>query len=56
MAGAGLYGLLPLVLIAGGVVLAIEHVWVFGAILVALGVFGVWLLSRYGDSGGMRPQ
>jgi hypothetical protein len=55
MAGAGLYGLLPLVLIIGGIVLAINHAWVIAAILVFMGVFGLWLLSRYGDSGPMRP-
>lgn len=56
MAGAGLYGLLPFVLIVGGIALAIKQAWVVAAILIVMGVFGLWLLSRYGDSGPMRPE
>lgn len=52
----GLYGLLPLILIIGGIALAINHTWVAAAILVAMGVFGLWLLGRYGDSGPMEPR
>jgi TRAP-type mannitol/chloroaromatic compound transport system permease large subunit len=51
----GLYGLLPLILIIGGVALAINHTWVVAAILISMGVFGLWLIARYGDSGPMRP-
>lgn len=56
MLGAGLYGLLPLILVGGGIALAINHTWVVAAILIAMGVFGFWLLSRYGDSGPMGPR
>ena len=56
MLGAGLYGLLPLILVGGGIALAINQTWVVAAILIAMGVFGFWLLSRYGDSGPMGPR
>jgi hypothetical protein len=56
MRGAGLYGLLPLILVVGGIALAISHAWAVAAILIAMGVFGLWLLARYGDSGPMEPR
>jgi hypothetical protein len=56
MRGAGLYGLLPLILVGGGIALAISHAVVTGAILIAMGIFGFWLLARYGDSGPMEPR
>jgi hypothetical protein len=46
-AAVGMYRLLPLVLIAGGVVLAIRRVWVLAAVLIVMAVFGVWLMSVY---------
>jgi hypothetical protein len=45
-----MYGLLPLILISGGIVLAINRAWVIATILIVMGVFGLWLLARYGDS------
>jgi len=44
-----------LILIIAGIALAINQIWVVAAILIAMGLFGLWLISRYGDSGPMRP-
>ena len=56
MRGVGLYGLVPLILLVGGIALAINHTWAVAALLIAMGVFGVWLITRYGDSGPMEPR
>lgn len=53
MLGVGLYGLLPLILICGGIALAVHHAWAAAAILIAMGVVGLWLMSWYGRSDRM---
>jgi hypothetical protein len=40
-----MYRLVPLLLLAGGIVLAIRQVWVLAAVLIVMAVFGVWLMS-----------
>jgi hypothetical protein len=42
-----MYRLLPLVLICGGIVLAIGHSWGLAAILIVMAVFGLWAMTAY---------
>jgi hypothetical protein len=46
----GLYRLIPVVFIAMGIALAINHYWIPSAILIVLAVFGLWLITMYGGS------
>lgn len=43
----GMYGLFPVIAVAGAVVLAIDHAWTLAAILLVMAVFGVWCLTMY---------
>ena len=47
MGGQGMYGLLPIVLVVAVVATAVAHMWVLAAILLAMAVFGFWLISQY---------
>jgi thiol:disulfide interchange protein len=51
----GLYRLLPVVLIGGGIALAIHHVWVLAAALILMALVGLWLIGLY-DRGPGGPR
>jgi hypothetical protein len=42
-----MYRLLPVVLLGGGIALAVRHVWILAALLIVMAIFGVWLMTVY---------